>query len=98
MNSTQARLMAGATTGVEKIAWGEAAKWLDSVEQNAQAARLLAQTAASLASMNEFTRASLAIKRAVELQQHDGESVWLSLWKAIDQAKSARRNVCYAEC
>jgi hypothetical protein len=94
VKSSQAALMAGATSGDERTAWLAAARWLDQVEKDAREAEEEAVLAADLAILGQSERAVAHAKEACRLEsQYTADNTWRPLLTAITtRLESASHN------
>jgi hypothetical protein len=84
LKSTQAALMAGATSGAEAAEWRRAANWLTQIEQDARQAEMCARAAVDLAARQSWPEALESADHAcrIEARYHD-HLVWQRLRDAI---------------
>jgi hypothetical protein len=94
LKSSQAALMAGATSGDERTNWLAATRWLDQVEKDARDAEKQAQLAVDLARLGQTDRALAHAERACQLEaQYTTDETWRPLFGAITkQVASVRHN------
>jgi hypothetical protein len=91
MNSKQTRLLAEATSGEESNAWGEATRWLEQVERDANAAQSAANTAIELLETDDLPVALSKVKEACQLEsKYRQPVVWTPLCKLISKAKDGQ--------
>ena len=82
--SAQARLMARATCGAERLEWNAAAHWLEQLERELNDAHSQARQAALLAEDGNWQEAMLCIDHAVERdERYHCPSAWRELQAAI---------------
>lgn len=84
--SSQALVLARATSGEESSQWKAAATWLKQLESDAQEAEKLASRAMAAIAANRAIAARELARQAVILEQaHHQESVWQPLLDAIEK-------------
>lgn len=84
VKSSQAALMAGATSGDERTTWLAATRWLDQVESDARKAEELAELAADLAILGQSERALALAEQACSLEsKYTTDNTWRPLVAAI---------------
>jgi len=91
VKSSQAALMAGATTGSERAEWCNATDWLKQVEDDARKAEEEAQHATNLAVLGHLREARQHAQEACHLEsQYTSFTTWRPLLTAIvNQLESA---------
>lgn len=90
MSSSQAQLMARATSGEEAEAWREASKWLRQLERDARRAENAATRATKLCEEGKFRAAARSAKRAYELESNYRTSeVWSDFFHLIEKSVAA---------